>query len=247
MDRVELRYYWLRFDGRWWVDFDSLERAITERTRAVIAVNPNNPTGSYLRSTDVERLSGICAERGVALIVDEVFGDYAIEGPPCGTIDKSDVIVLSGLSNIVGLPQMKLGWIVAPEEWMARLQLIADTYLSVSAPVQNAAARLLGMRERFQAGLLDRLRSNLAELRRLVAGSPCEVLDVEGGWSAILRLPRTKSEEGWVTEFLEKGGVLVQPGYFFDFESEAYAVVSLLTPGETLREGVTRVMERIIQ
>ncbi len=250
LDGVRLRYYRLRYDGRWHVDFDSLKQALARGARLVLAVTPNNPTGSYLSPEETARMAALCEAHGAALAVDEVFWDYRLEETPAPEIEAGEcpVLVLNGLSKILGLPQMKLAWITAlgpgHERILSRLEWISDAYLSVATPVQQALGEWLGLRRRFQAQVKVRLRANLGGLEAAVAGTPCDVLRPEGGWYAVLRLPRIRSEEDWALSFLDDG-VLVQPGYFFDFEKEAFAVLSLLTPPETFAEGVARIMARV--
>lgn len=245
---VTMRSYPLRYDGAWHIDFAALEASFSARTRAVVVVNPNNPTGSFLKQDELERLEAIAARRGVAILSDEVFADYAfgedrqrvttLVGPR-----RALTFSLSGLSKVAGLPQLKLGWIVVsgPESGAAleALELIADTYLSVSTPVQVALPALLAAGRRTREAIRGRTRANLEELRAALRASPASVLNVEGGWYAVMQLPRTRSEEAWMLGLLEQD-VLVQPGYFFDFEQEAYAVVSLLTPETVFAEGVRR-------
>jgi alanine-synthesizing transaminase len=255
MDGVRLQHYSLRYEKGWWLDTASLENAISDRTRAILAVNPNNPTGSYLTKSEIGTLLEICGKRSLALIVDEVFSDYAIGPrthaiPAVETSDKCVVFTLNGLSKVLCLPQMKLGWIVvngprqARVEALRRLEIIGDTYLSVSTPVQLAAIGWMQQRNSIQAPVRRRLEDNLAFLQEAVRGSPCDVLDVEGGWYTVLQLPRTRTEEQWVLELLEQDSVLVQPGFFFDFEAEAFIVMSLLTPEPTWREGIRRLILR---
>ncbi|MFN3323935.1 MAG: pyridoxal phosphate-dependent aminotransferase [Bryobacteraceae bacterium] len=256
LESVRAVQYPLHYHGGWYIDCDALEAAVTPRTRAIVLVNPNNPTGSFLKRGELERLGSICRRHGLVLISDEVFADYAFEEDAprvASLVDAGEVpaFSLSGLSKVSGLPQMKLGWIVVsgPAEFqaaaLARLELIADTYLSVGTPVQLAAEALLGVRTEFQRQLVDRLSGNLAFLRERAARSPSmRVLDVEGGWYATLRVPGIRSEEEWVLELLEQDGVLVQPGFFFDFESEAFLVMSLMTPEEEFRAGIERIFSR---
>ena len=218
-----------------------------------MVVNPNNPTGSYLKREELRQLLELCAERGLAIISDEVFADYALsEDVQCVTTladsedDSGDVLTfcLSGLSKVVGLPQMKLGWMLIGgpaslrEQAAERLELIADTYLSVGTPVQHALPALLAAKDGMQRQIMERLRTNLKFLRAAVAGSAIQALQVEGGWCVILRVPRIRTEEEWVTGLLEEQNVLVQPGYFYDFDSEAFLVLSLLTVQEIFEEGV---------
>jgi alanine-synthesizing transaminase len=258
LESVRVVQYPLVYDGGWRVDFDALSRLITARTRAIVLVNPNNPTGSFMKRAELARLLGICRERQLAIISDEVFSDYGIGDDARrvrSLVDTEDVLTfcLSGLSKIAGLPQLKLGWMVssgprtARDEAYRRLELIADTYLSVGTPVQWAAAALLDTRGDVQRQIGGRVEGNLQFLRgEIGAGSPWRVLEVEGGWYATIRAPRIRSEEEWVLTLLAEDGVLVQPGFFFDFESEAFLVVSLLTPPEIFCTGVRRMLARAV-
>lgn len=256
LESVRVAGYPLVYHDGWWLDTEALARAVTERTRAVIVVHPNNPTGSFLKRDELERLVPLCAGRNLAIISDEVFRDYVLGPDPrrvatLAGVDEVLTFTLSGLSKIAGLPQMKLGWIVvggppgARAQALERLELIADTYLSLGTPVQHALPRLLAAGAAVRQQIAARLRGNLDFLRTTIGGaSACSVLQVEGGWYATLRVPRTRSEEEWALELLEKDSVLVQPGFFYDFQSEAFLVLSLLTPVETFREGVRRLGER---
>jgi len=255
LESVRLAHYPLAYHGRWEMDLDALESAVTERTRAVVVVNPNNPTGSFLKKGELERLTRLCAERKLVLISDEVFSDYTFAGDAERVASLAEVegvptFCLSGLSKIAGLPQMKLGWIVlaGPRPWQSaareRLELIADTYLSAGTPVQHALPRLLALGAGVQEQIAARVCANLEFLRSAVHGTSCRVLDVEGGWYATLEVPRTRSEEEWCAELLDHAGVLVQPGFFYDFASEAFLVVSLLTPPETFAAGTQRLLAR---
>jgi alanine-synthesizing transaminase len=247
MESVEPRQYSLRYDGSWHLDFGSLERAITARTRAIVVVNPNNPTGSFLKPDEIDRLDALAAAHGIAILSDEVFSDYAF-GPtsPPPEYSRSLAFSMSGLSKLAGLPQMKLGWIVAqgPDHPAAldRLELIADTYLSVSTPVQLALPNLLASSAAVRTQIQQRTRENRAWLRTALAGSAAQVLTTEGGWSAVLQIPRIRTEEEWALHLLIHHDVLVQPGFFFDFEAEAFLVVSLLTPEPAFNEGIRRVL-----
>jgi hypothetical protein len=255
LESVRAVEYPLVYDGTWRIDFEALEASLTPRARAIVVVNPNNPTGSFLKRDELARLIQLAARRGVAIVSDEVFSDYAFAPDPArattlATVAEALTFCLSGLSKIAGLPQMKLGWIVTagPEELraraFARLELIADTYLSVAAPVQHAAARLMEAGAQVRDRIAVRVRENLAWLRGAAAGSALSVLEVEGGWYATLRVPATRSEEEWTLDLLERDGVLVQPGFFYDFETEAFLVLSLLTPPDVFREGVGKVLAR---
>jgi len=258
LEGVEPRPYELRYahPSGWSLDFDSLERAATPGTRAVVVVSPHNPTGSFLKREESVRLAGFCAERGLALVADEVFGDYAFAPDPAraGSLAGESAalsFVLSGFSKILALPQMKLGWVVTggPEPLrhraLERLDLIADTFLSAGAPAQHAAAAWLGLRDGLQRQILGRARANLEWLVRLAADSPCRLLTVEGGWSAILEMPRYVSEEEWALALLAHDDVLAHPGYFFDFPREAFLVVSLLAREEIFREATARLLARV--
>jgi len=246
LESVNLRPYRLNYDGSWFIDFASLEAAVSPRTRAIILVNPNNPTGSFLKTWEYKSLRDF----GLPLISDEVFQDYAFTEARTRirTLNgHHDVLsfTLNGLSKMAGMPQMKLGWIningPAAERQQARqrLELILDTYLSVSAPVQLAAAPLLAIGDKIQAQIRNRILNNLATADELTANSPVHRLHSEGGWSIILRVPQTLSEEEWITRLLTDHGVILQPGYFFDMPSEAYLVASLLPPENVFREGIT--------
>lgn len=250
LESTVLKQYPLRYDGVWHLDFDALERAVTARTRAMVVVNPNNPTGSFLKREEVQRLDEFAARRGIAILNDEVFSDYAFASDDSRAIlfpGAAQVFTMNGLSKIAGLPQMKLGWIAASglgsEEALEQLEWIADTFLSVSAPVQLALPRLLELAEGIRAQIRERTAANLARLKEGVEGSPLSVLNTEGGWSAILQVPRTRSEEEWAMTLLGERDVLVQPGFFYDFESEAFLVVSLLTETASFAEGVRRILE----
>jgi alanine-synthesizing transaminase len=256
LDGVGQRRYALEYHGRWTADLEGLDEAWTPDTRAVLAVSPNNPTGSIVGDAEADELTVRCAERGAALIVDEVFADYPLAGPfldpRAFTAPACLLCRLGGLSKSIGLPQVKLGWIALDgppaivAEALDRLELICDTYLSVSTPVQIAARSLLVRGRAVRERILDRLRANDATLRATIAGSGgATVLPADGGWSAVVRVPATRSEEALVTDLIERDGVLVHPGYFFDFPHEAFLVVSLLPePGEFAR-GARLVQERL--
>jgi alanine-synthesizing transaminase len=250
---VKLVPYPLLYDHGWQIDFPSLYKAVNHRTRAVVVVHPNNPTGSFVADQERGVLNQFCREHNLALIADEVFLDYAHDGASRTTFATNrDVLTftLSGISKISGLPQMKLAWIVTsgPEEQasmaLARLEVIADTYLSLSAPIQLAASVLLEQRHSIQPMSLDRVRANLSELDRALAKQKtCRRLDVEGGWYAVLRVPVTQSDEDLAIEMLHKVSVLVHPGHFYDFSSDGYLIISLITPTEDFRDGIKRVLQ----
>jgi alanine-synthesizing transaminase len=227
---VKLVPYPLLYDHGWQIDFPSLYQAVNHRTRAVVVVHPNNPTGSFVAAKERSALNNFCREYKLALVGDEVFLDYAHDGATRPTFAANrDVLTftLSGLSKISALPQMKLAWVVTsgPVELvtaaLARLEVIADTYLSLSAPIQLAAPLLLEQRRSIQPLLLDRVRANLSELdRRLARQKTCGRLEVEGGWYAVLRVPVTQSDEDLAIEILRHLSVLVHPGHFYDFPSD---------------------------
>jgi aspartate/methionine/tyrosine aminotransferase len=256
MESVAVRQYPLSYHGGWSVDPEAVAGALSPRTRAVALVNPNNPTGSYVKRNEADALGALCARRGLALISDEVFSDYAFGPDPervAMLAGETECLAfsMSGLSKIAGLPQMKLGWIVVSgpaalcEEAMDRLVWIADTYLSVSAPVQCAAARLLDAGQAIQRRIRERTAANLAFARQTLAGSASNILAVEGGWYIVVQVPQVRSEEEWAVELLERHGVLVQPGFFYDFDSEAFLVVSLLTEERTFQEGLGRLRSEL--
>jgi alanine-synthesizing transaminase len=252
LEGVDARPYALEYHGVWSIDRDSLEDAIDAHVRAVLVVSPNNPTGSMLRSDDREWLAALCARRGLAIISDEVFADYPLapraDASSFAGESRALTFVLGGLSKSAGLPQVKLGWMLVDgpaalvTDALERLELVADTYLSVSTPVQVAAARLIASGRGIRATIAARLRENLDALRRAVTGYPAITLrEPEGGWSAVLEVPATMSDEALVLQILDQH-VLVHPGYFFDFTRGAFLVVSLLPRPEVFREGIARAL-----
>ena len=253
LDGVRSIPYRLEYQGRWAIDFEALDRGWTDTVRAVLAVSPNNPTGSRLTAAELAALTERCEVRDAALIIDEVFADYPLSAQEFVHPDRPACLTfrLGGLSKSAGLPQVKLGWILVdgPETLvrgaLVRLELICDTYLSVSTPVQRAAPALIAAGAVVRAGILDRIRSNDHELRTFAAEYPSiQVLPCEAGWSAVLRVPSTRTEEDLVVELLERDGVLVHPGFFFDFPHESFLVVSLLPDRPAFVEGMRRVLER---
>lgn len=244
MESLQVLQYPLRYDNGWSIAIDEMPAG----ARVLALVNPNNPTGSFVKSGELERLHSL----GIPIVSDEVFSDYAFAPDPsrATTLAEFDGCLsfsLSGLSKVAGLPQMKLGWIVVNgpagvrREAMERLEWIADTYLSVGAPVQCAAPKLLAFADQFQNLIRERTASNLRFARQLIAGTAANILDVEGGWYASIRMPHIRSEEEYALDLLDRAGVLVQPGYFYDFESEAYLIVSLLTEEALFREGMAQI------
>jgi len=252
LEGVEVRQYSLVEEWRWGIDIGAMESCVNERTRAIVVVNPNNPTGIYLKRDEWLRLQEFAAVRGLAIISDEVFFDYywsadsrrisSLQGPHLAL-----TFTLSGLSKVAGLPQMKLGWIHAagPDELrreaLERLEWIADAYLPVSAPVQHAAARWLELTPFIQSGIRIRTRTNLGSLVQAIPPeSGWRVLPSEGGWCAILEAPRFQSEDEWILSALQLHSVQLQPGYFYDFNREAFLVASLLVDPETLESALRR-------
>src|ERR1035438_6575164 len=288
---VKLVPYPLIYDHGWQMDFPSLEKAVTERTRGVVVVHPNNPTGSYVQSGEVGMLNSFCREHGLAVIADEVFLDYGLaqslsdtalpaksrslhapmdRNSPIHRLGRDDKLegvrvhesfagnqevltfTLSGLSKVAALPQMKVAWVVTSgprelaAEAMGRLEVIADTYLSMNAPMQWAVPALLEQRNDIQRQLLERVKTNLAELdRQLAAQKACQRLSVEGGWYAGLRVPVTQSDEELVIELVREQAVVVHPGHFYDFPSDGYLVLSLITPAGEFAEGISAVLGKL--
>jgi alanine-synthesizing transaminase len=283
---VKLARYPLVYDHGWQIDFHALEQAITPRTRAIIVVHPNNPTGHFTKPTEMEKLNAICAARDLTLIADEVFLDFSLKSsegnvseghserreesairrsgagdfsPPLATrhsplatpisfAGNREVLTftMSGISKICGLPQMKAAWLVvsgperAKKEALARLEMIADTYLSMNAPVQLAIPAFLSQRGAFQEQLMARVRQNLAELdRQLALQKLCTRLEIEGGWYAVLRVPATSSDEDLALSLLNNSGVYVHPGHFYDFSMEGYLVLSMISPRREFSKALT--------
>jgi alanine-synthesizing transaminase len=281
LNDVELTAYSLEYHQGWHVDLNSVERGLTPATRALVVVNPNNPTGSGIGVQEREALKALCRDHKLALISDEVFLDFEFGDRPCSGpgltepevtsrpgsagMEKASLrtfagetetltFCLNGISKMLGLPQMKLAWIVSsgPPAWlspaMERLEVIADTYLSVGTPIQRALPVLLeDVRPAMREQILTRVRSNLTALDQRVAQMDglCERLRADGGWSAVVSIPRTLTEDDWVIEWLDRDEVLVHPGYFFDFEKDGHIVLSLIPPEVLFREGINRVFSRI--
>jgi alanine-synthesizing transaminase len=256
LEGVEARPYRLEFNGTWRVDLEHLRSALDARTKAIVVVSPGNPTGAVLHADDLRALDELCAARHLMLIGDEVFADYPLDPHPHGVsvlhAPAAVVCSLGGLSKSIGLPQVKLGWIamaghanqVAPLR--ETLELIADTFLSVSTPAQMAAPQLLARGADVRRQIQERLARNLAALRAIGRDAPAvSVLPVEGGWSVTLRVPRYRSDEALVLELLTRDHVLVHPGYFFDFEQDGYLVVSLLAAPAEFDRGIRRVLDRV--
>lgn len=258
---ARLDYFPLEYkEGEWRINFAQFIDLLAPDTKAVVLVNPNNPTGSYIHPYDREQVDKICAQRNIAIISDEVFWEFSLDK----NIDirersmlsglKSLTFVLGGLSKTLGLPQMKLSWIILSgeeavvQEARSRLEVMADTFLSVNTPVQHAAIAWLSQKDKIQGEILQRLQSNYQYLQAQVqAMRSVRLLPSQGGWYAVLEIPTVKSEEEWVLKLLVKYHVFVQPGYFFDFPREAFIVVSLLPPPGIFQEGLGRILSRIEQ
>jgi alanine-synthesizing transaminase len=255
LDVVAAVPYDLEYQRRWDLDTDSVERSLSARTRVLLAVSPNNPTGSYVTRNELASLTEICAPRQIAVIVDEVFADYELESGAAGAagrpLQQTDCLAFSlgGLSKSIGLPQAKLGWIATggPDHLVAealrRLEFACDTYLSVSTPIQAATAELLEVAAPVRTGIQSRVMENYGALRTLVAAVPaCHVLAAEGGWYGVVQVPSFSTEEDLVVDLLTNAGVLVHPGYFFDFPRESFLIVSLLVPEPAFAEGIGRIL-----
>src|SRR6266850_1318088 len=245
---VKLVRYPLIYDNEWQIDFHALEQALTARTRAVIVVHPNNPTGHFTKPSETKKLNTICSARQMAIIADEVFLDFALDGSRAESFATNSGVLtftMSGLSKIAGLPQMKTAWLAVSgpqdlkREVVGRLEVIADTYLSPNAPVQLAMPAFLEQRRGFQEQLLSRVRGNLAELdRQLARQNACNRLSIEGGWNAVLRVPAVRTDEDLAIELLTSKHVYVHPGHFYDFPSDGFLVVSLITPETIFAKGI---------
>jgi alanine-synthesizing transaminase len=256
LDDLELAHYPLIEEDGWRISRGALQSQISRGTRAILVVNPNNPTGSFVQREDRGFLIRCCAERQLALIADEVFHDYWLEddreqasfaGERCAL-----VFTLNGLSKISALPQMKCAWIVLSgpadlvQEASARLEVIADTYLSTSTPVAVALPALLSLRRELQPQIVTRIRANLATVDRIIGpGSLLSRLPVQGGWYAVLRVPSWQSDETWTVRLVERDGVLVHPGHFYDFQDEGRIIVSLICRPEVFEQGIARLIGRV--
>ena len=256
LDAVSLEHYHLEFHGRWELDVEELRACVrSARARAIIMISPNNPTGSVVSDAELDAVAMMANEHGLALISDEVFADYPIAGPtPSSALrqDKALTFALGGLSKSVGLPQLKLGWIAVsgPDATVAdamdRLETICDAYLSVSTPVQTAAADLLAAGATVRDQIQERVRANYARLTAMASANPaCAVMPAEAGWYAVVQIPAIASEETIVLDLLENAGVLVHPGYFFDFAREAFLIVSLLPEPAVFISAVEALLRQI--
>ncbi len=257
LNDVRVIAYPLFYDLGWTIDLATLEKRLEARARAILVVHPNNPTGSFVRREELANLLAFCQPREMALVADEVFADYSLAADPARVVSHAAVtealtFTLSGLSKISALPQMKVAWVVVNgtaqllQDALARLEVIADTYLSLSAPLALALPKLLETRRKIQPQILGRVRSNLQMLdQQLAAHQLVSRLEFEGGWYAILRLPSIQTDEDWAVELARQDGVLAHPGHFFDFSSEGHLVISLLTEGAAFEEGLRRILARV--
>jgi alanine-synthesizing transaminase len=252
LDAVRAIPYRLEYHGRWQIDLDSVAAAPAD-VRAILLVSPNNPTGSFVSAREVEGLAAIAHKRGWAIISDEVFADYVLEAhaPPTEIAHAAGVLsfTLGGASKSLGLPQIKLAWMIVGgpqrqrDEALSALELIADTFLSVNTPVQVAAPDLFRRASAIRHAIQQRVMRNLARARDVARAYPsCEMLPVEGGWSAVVRVPATRGEDALVVELVERQQLLVHPGFFFDFPHESFVVVSLLPAEDAFAEGFERLL-----
>ena len=250
---VPLIPYSLGYARGWFVDFHSLFRALTPRTRAILLVHPNNPTGSFVRAEELARLNELCVERNLALIVDEVFLDYPLKDQPHRSfVANQDVLTftLSGLSKIAALPQMKVAWVATTgpdslkREALQRLEIIADTYLSLNSATQWAFPTLFEQRRSLRPQVLERVRENWAYLKAALSKeTACELLEAGGGWYAVLRVRGDRPEEDLAIEILRKTHTLIHPGHFYDFPSDEYLVASLIVEPKSFQEGIFRLLK----
>ena len=265
LNDVQLKYYNLRYDDEWHVDIDSFKNLKIEKIgkiKAIVLVNPHNPTGVFIKKNEYERIKDFARKHNLALIVDEVFIDYAFENDEnriTSTAGETEVLTftLNGISKMIGLPQMKLGWIIVNgqrsivNEAMERLEIICDTFLSVNTPVQFALPLLMNRGIQVQKQIRERIKTNYTMLKNLTSThsssvyNPCSMLNAEGGWYGIIRVPRTKSDEAWALQLLENKSIYVHPGYFFDFDEDGYLVVSLLVEENLFASAVKEIIDYI--
>jgi len=254
LNDVTPTHYHLTYDGEWHLDLPSLEQALSRETRALVIVHPNNPTGSFLKIPERETVTRLAGRQNLVLIVDEVFnlfgfGADARRAPSFAGNEHALTFTLNGLSKLLGLPQMKLAWLVVSgpvakrDEAIKRLEIIADTFLSVGTPVQHALPSLLRDASVVTEQIRSRVQNNYIQVAQIVAGSSLSAFHCEGGWSAMLQLPGTKADESWALELLKNQNVLVHPGHLFDFDQRSSIVLSLLPKVEIFREGLRKIAE----
>ena len=253
LNDVELDPYTLTYHKTWRIDFDGIRKSFKPKTKAIVLVNPNNPTGSFVKKDELVKLNQFAEGNQLCIISDEVFADFQWEKKTDGLTTlagnhQSLTFTLSGISKVLGLPQMKISWIVVsgPKELVRqsieRLEIILDTYLSVNAPAQNALHHWMQLKDRMQKQILKRVLSNRSFLQK---SGQLEMLEADAGWYAVLKLPKKKSEEDWAIEILEKDHVLVHPGYFYDFQEEPFIVVSLLVDPSVFEAAITKISKRV--
>jgi alanine-synthesizing transaminase len=256
LENISAVRYPMIYDSSWHLDFEKLENLISVKTKAIIVINPNNPTGSYIKNEELENLNNICSKRGIAIISDEVFYDYKIEKEVIsGSLAGNNQVltfVLSGLSKICALPQLKLSWIQvnAPDNLLSqtleRLEMISDTYLTVNTPVQLAAKHLIPGRKNIQEQIIQRIQKNLNYLKKIISTkNGTSLLKPEGGWYAVIKINDDISDEDRALMLLEKYNVYVHPGYFYDFEQDGYLVLSLITPEEDFKMGIISIINNL--
>lgn len=257
LNDVDIRSYPFFYKKRWEIDLLALQERFSAKTRALVLVSPNNPTGSFVKAQELEVINRLCQERDVAIICDEVFSDYVINMHKDGVRTLSGnaealTFVLGGLSKSLGLPQMKLSWIIVNgpsekvQEALKRLEIIADTYLSVNTPAQNAVPIWLRLKDKIQRPIQARIQQNQKVLQDLCAQTAFKVLSLEGGWYGILQLPEGLSEEQFTEQLLRAQYTFAHPGYFFDLEGEGHIVVSLLTRKDVFLEGIKRILRQAL-
>ena len=260
LNDVNLKSYSLEYQDRWMIHANNLKNALTTNSRALILVNPNNPTGSFVKREELAAINHICREHHLSIICDEVFLDYHFHKKDTevslSLVENRDVLTftLSGISKVLGLPQMKLGWIVVsgPEghvrETMERLEVICDTFLSVNTPAQHALQKWFTLYPAIHKDVMRRILRNQEFIGKILKGvSSCQCLNSEGGWYAILRMRQKRSDEDWALDFLNQDRVYVHPGYFFEMQEEGCVVISLLVEPSIFKEGVKRMVKRINQ
>ena len=255
LECIKIFPYELVYNNECWnIDLDSIRKAMTHSTRAIVIVNPNNPTGNFIKQTEMNAIADFCLKHNLPLIVDEVFLDYKFD-KDTKTKSRKPLIyppqlltfILSGLSKVCGLPQMKLSWIAVQgpkslqEQVIRRLALINDMYLSVSTPIQYATPSYLELRKIIHPLISHRLRENLTSLKGCLSGTSAKLLNIEGGWYGIIRLPSDKTDEDWVTQILKQCNVSIHPGYFYDFQEEAHLICSLLPAPDDFQKGIQRI------
>jgi alanine-synthesizing transaminase len=252
LNDVALRHYCLAYDGEWHIDFESLQSTFTDRTRAIVLVHPNNPTGSYLKQSEFEQVCTFAAEHHCAVIADEVFGPYNFSSDTNrASILTSNTSILSfslnGISKLLGLPQLKLSWIVVcgnpqqTDEVLSRLDIIADTFLSVNTPAQVALPKLFEHSQFIEEQIRLRVYPNYHLLQKNFRDSKVSVLHVEGGWYAILQLPQFHTDEEWAIELLHQQNILVHPGHFYEIKQKSCVVISLLPTPELFTDALSQI------